>query len=240
DYDGTLVPFAADPSSTIPDAELLSILSDLSSDPHNELAILSGRDKNTLETWFSGLDIDMVAEHGAWLWDHKSQTWNTIVPLDNSWMPRIRPILQAFVDRTPGSHLEEKDFSLVWHYRACSPELSERRVSEIHAALADVVVDLGLQLTLGNKIIEVKMANADKGSAAYRWYSKPGVEFTLAAGDDQTDEDMFRTAPDNVWTVKVGVGPTQARWAVRDFRQMRELLSSLRDAGKQGGLGYSI
>ncbi|MGI6046155.1 MAG: bifunctional alpha,alpha-trehalose-phosphate synthase (UDP-forming)/trehalose-phosphatase [Eggerthellaceae bacterium] len=227
DYDGTLVPFAADPTSTAPDNELLELLATLAHDPENEVVLLSGRDKETLDAWFSNLNIDLVSEHGAWLKDCHTNTWSMLTPLDNAWMPRIRGILQSFVDRTPGSLLEEKDYSLVWHYRACSRELAERRVAELRANLTDFVGDLGLQLAFGNKIVEIKPANVDKGSAAYRWFSRDDIGFFLVAGDDTTDEDMFRTAPDDAWTVKVGMGPTQAHWAVRDHSQMRELLSSL-------------
>ncbi|MGI6590883.1 MAG: bifunctional alpha,alpha-trehalose-phosphate synthase (UDP-forming)/trehalose-phosphatase [Eggerthellaceae bacterium] len=239
DYDGTLVPFDADPASVPPDDELLSLLGRLSADPLNDVAILSGRDRETLSSWFSKLNIDLVAEHGAWLWtrngnlseslpaDHSPESWMPLAPLDDSWMPRARELLQDFVDRTPGSLLEEKGYSLVWHYRACNRELAERRVAELRSELTGVVGDMGLQLAFGNKVVEIKLANIDKGSAAYRWFSREGVGFTLVAGDDMTDEDMFRTAPDNAWTVKVGADPTQARWSVRDCHQMRSLLENL-------------
>lgn len=235
DYDGTLVPFSADPASTVPDDELLSLLGRLAADPLNDVAILSGRDKETLSAWFSGLGIDLVAEHGAWLWtrdgdlsaDQSSGSWTALAPLDDSWMPRVRELLQDFVDRTPGSFLEEKDYSLVWHYRACNRELAERRVDELRSELTDVVGDMGLQLAFGNKVVEVKLANVDKGSAAHWWYAREGTGFTLVAGDDMTDEDMFRTAPEGAWTVKVGSDPTQARWSVRDCYQMRALLAKL-------------
>lgn len=230
DYDGTLVPFAANPSSTVPDEELLSLLHSLASDPANDVVILSGRDRMTLESWLSELNIDMVAEHGAWLWNHVNRTWNMLKPLDNAWMPRVRPVLEDFVDRTPGSMLEEKDYSLVWHYRACSTEIAERRLDEMRTTLVPLVSDMGLQLAYGNKIVEVKMANVDKGSAAYRWLSREDREFTLAIGDDFTDEDMFHVAPEGSWTVKVGTGPTLARCTIRDYRQTRRLLSLLKDA----------
>jgi trehalose 6-phosphate synthase/phosphatase len=229
DYDGTLMPFSPDPTSTSPDEELLSLLKRLADDPRNQVAILSGRDKTTLEQWWGDLDIDLVAEHGAWLWDKTTRTWNMMAPLHDAWMPRIKPVLQGFVDRTPGSFLEEKDYSLVWHYRACSTEISERRLAEMRTALGQLTSDLGLQLAFGNKVVEVKLANVDKGSAAYRWLSDPDLEFSLVAGDDYTDEDMFRVAPESTWTVKVGVGPTLARCAVRDSTQMRGLLESLLD-----------
>jgi trehalose 6-phosphate synthase/phosphatase len=36
---------------------------------------------------------------------------------------RVMPILEHFVDRTPGSFVEEKKYSVVWNYRTAEPEL---------------------------------------------------------------------------------------------------------------------
>ncbi len=227
DYDGTLVPFSPDPRATVPDAKLLELLGQLANDPRNSVVILSGRDRTTLEAWLGKLPIDLVAEHGAWAWDHTQREWTLRAPLDTAWKNRIKPVLQDYVDRTPGSLLEEKDYSLVWHYRACSTELAERRVAEMRADLIEDVDTFGLQLADGNKIVEVKMANVDKGSAAFPWLSDESYGFQLCAGDDFTDEDMFHVAPKTAWTIKVGSGPTLARYTVEDCSAMRQLLEQM-------------
>ena len=41
------------------------------------------------------------------------------------WMRRVRPVLEHFVRRTPGSFIEEKEYALVWHYRMAEPEFGE-------------------------------------------------------------------------------------------------------------------
>lgn len=229
DYDGTLVPFSNDPASTRPDADLLDVLGRLAADERNEVTILSGRDRTTLQAWLGGLPIGMVAEHGAWSWDRSNRAWTMRIPLDGTWKERIRPILQDFTDRTPGSALEEKDYSLVWHYRACSTELAQRRVTEIKNDLTESIGDLGLQLENGNKIVEVKMANVDKGSAAYRWLSDESYDFLLVCGDDLTDEDMFNAAPGRAWTIKIGAGPTLAHFTLKSCQELRCLLGRLAD-----------
>jgi trehalose 6-phosphate synthase/phosphatase len=231
DYDGTLVPFSTDPASTHPDADLRSVLQRLAADACNEVAILSGRDRMTLQEWLGDLPLTLVAEHGAWSWNSVAHTWTMRVPLDDAWKERIRPILQDYTDRTPGSALEEKDYSLVWHYRACGTELAQRRVTEIKNDLTESIGDLGLQLADGNKIVEVKMENIDKGSAAYRWLSDESYDFILVCGDDLTDEDMFRAAPDRAWTVKVGAGSTLARYTLKSYRELRFLLEQIAQDG---------
>ena len=46
DYDGTLVPFATLPQDAVPNQPLIRILRDLSDDPCNEVALISGRKPN--------------------------------------------------------------------------------------------------------------------------------------------------------------------------------------------------
>ena len=115
----------------------------------------------------------------------------------------------------------------MWHYRTCSQELAERRVIEIKNALSDGLADQGLALMDGNKVLEIKPRGVDKGHAAHRWFRNPMYDFLLAAGDDRTDEDVFEAAPETAWTIKVGGGPTHARYTLKDCREMRGLLEAL-------------
>ncbi|MEK6591344.1 MAG: bifunctional alpha,alpha-trehalose-phosphate synthase (UDP-forming)/trehalose-phosphatase, partial [Nitrospinota bacterium] len=96
DYDGTLVPFAKDPQTAKPTEDLLKILKHLSECPGNEVVLISGRDKNTLQDWFGMLDIGLVAEHGIWIKEKKAD-WHLTKPLKNDWKPQIIPILKTYV-----------------------------------------------------------------------------------------------------------------------------------------------
>jgi trehalose 6-phosphate synthase/phosphatase len=226
DYDGTLMPFAPRPEDVAPSSDVRRIVRALSEDPANEVVIVSGRDRETLEAWLGDLDVDIVAEHGVWL-RGRSGEWVTIEPMSDAWKPRVAALLEMFVDRTPGSFIEEKDFSLVWHYRQVNGEMAETRVLELKAALASVVTDWGLAVMDGNKVLEIKAANVDKGRAAHRWMCREDLDFILAFGDDRTDEDVFEAAPEGAWTIKVGPGPTQARNSVRGVGDVRSLLTRL-------------
>ncbi|MEA3313228.1 MAG: bifunctional alpha,alpha-trehalose-phosphate synthase (UDP-forming)/trehalose-phosphatase, partial [Caldisericota bacterium] len=112
DYDGTLVHFVKKPKKAKPDKELLKMLKSLASNTKNEIAVISGRNKETLDKWFSSLDIGLVAEHGAWIKERRKD-WKKIEPLEDDWKKEIWPILELYVDRTPNSFIEEKSFSLV-------------------------------------------------------------------------------------------------------------------------------
>lgn len=226
DYDGTLMPFSPRPADVVPDAQVTELLGTLAANPANEVVVISGRERSTLESWLGDLPISIVAEHGVWSRPRGGQ-WATIEPMSDEWKPRLRPSLEMIVDRTPGSFVEEKEFSLVWHYRNVDRELAEARVAELLDAVSVIVRDLGLAVMEGNRVIEVKSTEVNKGRAAHRWMSEEGVDFVFAIGDDRTDEDTFAAAPEGAWTVKVGPGPTEARFSVEDVEGARALLGRL-------------
>jgi trehalose 6-phosphate synthase/phosphatase len=226
DYDGTLVPFAAEPRLARPDAGLLELLTALGSDPANEVAIISGRPRHTLEEWFGGLPISLIAEHGVWL-RPRDTGWRMLKTLANDWKESVRPILQLFVDRLPGALLEEKDFSLAWHYRRADPEQASLRAKELLDDLAGFTRNIDVQVFDGKKVVEVRTSGVNKGIAAREWLSGQSPEFILGIGDDWTDEDMFRALPPEALTVRVGAAATAAGYFLASHTAVRRLLHEL-------------
>jgi trehalose 6-phosphate synthase/phosphatase len=226
DYDGTLVPFASSPEQASPSARVRELLNELATDSRNEVVIVSGRQRSSLEGWLGDLPIDLVAEHGVWL-RVKGGEWVSSEPVADEWKPRISPVLDSFADRTPGSFVEEKDHSLAWHYRVVHPALAATRVAELKDALGGITGDLGLTVLEGDKVVEIKLARVSKGHAVHRWISSEDFGFVLAVGDDRTDEDMFEMAPESAWTIKVGRGSTHARYSVRGVREVQSLLARM-------------
>jgi trehalose 6-phosphate synthase/phosphatase len=239
DYDGTLVPFATVPRLAQPDAELLDLLTTLGSDPANEVIIVSGRPRHTLENWFGKLPISLIAEHGVWL-RNKNSDWRILKTMTNDWKERVRPILQLFVDRLPGALLEEKEFSLAWHYRRADLEQASLRAKELLDDLTGYTRNIDVQVFEGNKVIEVRNSGISKGTAAMEWLAGQTPEFILGIGDDWTDEDLFRALPATAFSVRVGVANTAAHYylgnhtAVR--RMLRELSEGLREKSNGTGL----
>ncbi|WXG40004.1 MAG: trehalose-phosphatase [Candidatus Freyarchaeum deiterrae] len=226
DYDGTLIPFASKPKEAKPDIELIKLLRVLTREPRNEVIIISGRGKGTLDMWLDRFDVGLTAEHGAWVKD-KGCTWEIIKPLRNDWKKELRPILESCADKTPGSFVEEKEFSLAWHYRMADTELSATNGRDLKDALLKLVASLDLGVLEGNKIIEVKNAGIDKGIAASHWLSKEKWDFILAIGDDMTDEDTFAALPESAYTIKVGSGSSKARFNLNSAMDVRSLLKEL-------------
>jgi trehalose 6-phosphate synthase/phosphatase len=201
-------------------------LEKLSSNPQNKVVIISGRNKESLDDWLGHLPIDMIAEHGVWLKEEGRAFWSLIDYLTDEWKDQIYPILETYVARTPGSFIETKDYSLVWHYRRAEKELGEMRARELVSHLQYLTTNMSLQVLEGNKVIEIKNSGINKGKAALRWLHEP-YDFILAAGDDYTDEDTFDAMPESAYTLKIGFNPTIAKYNLESWKEFRVLLSSL-------------
>jgi trehalose 6-phosphate synthase/phosphatase len=228
DYDGTLVPFYGEPEKAKPQEELLKLLRELAENPKNEVVLVSGRYKDNLERWFGKLKVGLVAEHGVWL---KDNAWQMIEPLTNEWKEEIQQIFELSTDRTPGSFIEEKDYSLVWHYRKADPELSSMRVRELIDELVNLTANLNLQVLEGSKVVEIKNMGVNKGRAALRWIAKEDWDFVLAVGDDWTDEDLFGAVPGTAYSIKVGLRPSLARFNLETPGAVLSLLKELAAKG---------
>jgi len=225
DYDGTLVPIAKTPQQAQPDAGILQILSRLIQDAGTSVIIVSGRDRSVLDHWFGELDIGLIAEHGIWIRE-RGKDWEMLRTVSKDWKEEIRPILERYVDRTPRTFVEEKEYSLAWHYRNADPYLAWIRSGELREDLMVRTKSLRLALLEGSKVIEVKSADVNKGSAVQHWLKNETYDFIFAAGDDRTDEDVFAAAPPNAYTVKVGTNPSCALYSVRSVHEIRDLLKT--------------
>lgn len=226
DYDGTLVGFKSNIELAAPDEELNQLLKQLSSDPANKLVLVSGRAPSFLEKWFGELDVDIIAEHGAWT-KTKHNNWISIPGLISSWKKDFYPVLESFTDRTPGAFIEEKDFSLVWHYRKVEESLGELRTNELMNTLRYLVEDKGLQLLPGNKVVEIKNIEINKGKAVLNFLQESYYDFIMAIGDDHTDEDIFKALPTDSITIKVGSHISAAKYYTGNYVDVRIFLKEL-------------
>ncbi len=240
DYDGTLAPFARLPQSAVPSPNVLDVLKRLARDKQSQTALISGRSRADLERWFARIpNLWIAAEHGAVLWSPISRAWEQPGHISSDdWKKRVHPMLEHFVDRTPGSFIEEKEFSLVWHYRMADPEFGEWLANDLVANLDHMLAESPVKAVKGQKTVEVKSLWANKGQVCSRLLSGPLPDFILAAGDDATDEDLFESLPENAWTIHVGRNESKAKYYVPSPEDMvvllAELLESRQTAAIQG------
>ncbi|HKY63581.1 MAG TPA: bifunctional alpha,alpha-trehalose-phosphate synthase (UDP-forming)/trehalose-phosphatase [bacterium] len=229
DYDGTLVPLVRRIGEASPRPELVLLLGKLASLPNTETVVVSGRPREILDRWLGGLPLALVAEHGAW---HRrvGDEWRPLKPLKAEWKKSLKPLLQVHVDRLPGSFVEEKEFSLAWHYRAAAPELAQVRMKELLDDLVQWTAKAEIQVLQGNKVVELRNASLSKADAALSIVAKNPYDFILAIGDDSTDEDLFRGLPGNAYSMRIGEAPTLARFNLRSYLDALDLLKDMAKA----------
>ncbi|MGB5990266.1 MAG: bifunctional alpha,alpha-trehalose-phosphate synthase (UDP-forming)/trehalose-phosphatase [Marinifilaceae bacterium] len=225
DYDGTLVGFNKNPRLSNPDKELYNIL-DLLSSNKNKLVIISGRDRNDLDEWFAGKNYCLIAEHGAWI-KEENEEWKQKENLDDEWKKQVLPIMNFYLDRTIGSSVETKDYSIVWHYRNVDPELGAQHANELRDELSALAINNKLEVLEGNKIIEIKCANINKGNAANSLLANNKYDFIACIGDDLTDEYMFKMMPKKTFSIKVGSLNSSAKYNLDNYIEVRKLLLEL-------------
>lgn len=238
DYDGTLAPYQKIPSLATPSDELLQLLQQLTSDPLNEIVIISGRDAQTLDKWLGHLPLTLVAEHGASV-KYKHEEWKDQITITTEWKEQIRPIMQLFVDRCAGSFIEEKKSTLAWHYRNTHSELGFSRSRQLRNSLLQLITNTSLQVIDGNKVLEVRMIGVDKGTTATNILGNLHPDFILCIGDDTTDEDMFRLLRETGYTVKIGRGNTAAQYTILSQREVFPFLKKFLGPVKQHQYTYS-
>ncbi|APG61372.1 bifunctional alpha,alpha-trehalose-phosphate synthase (UDP-forming)/trehalose-phosphatase [Christiangramia salexigens] len=227
DYDGTLVDFVDKPENARPDAELKELINELNSKEDTDVILISGRDKNTLGDWWQDIPVELISEHGVWMRKIDGE-WELSENVKSDWMDAVRPVIENFVDRTPGTFLEEKNYSLAWHYRKADPELGEIRANELSNTLKELIANHGLSVLDGNKVLEIKSSDVNKGKASSKKLVGENYDFIFAIGDDWTDEYMFRELPETSYTVKVGIKKTSARFYVEGTSKVRKLLEKFK------------
>lgn len=149
----------------------------------------------------------------------------------------VREELEALVQAMPQSHIEEKASSFVWHFREVA---DQEEAEEAADAAAQRLESLCLapelrgqsRISRGHKSVEVSCRKARKGPVMRRLcedkalFGQPFLS-VLLAGDGESDESMFDAAPPDFLTVKVGPGPSCARFRAESPQQLRAFLWQL-------------
>ncbi|SIT74325.1 trehalose 6-phosphate synthase/phosphatase [Pontibacter indicus] len=226
EYDGALVDYHNRPLMAAPDEDLLELLQVLSSNSKNRVVVISSREKDNMQRWLGHLNIDLIAEHGVWI-KQRGTGWQTMTSLIDDWKSDIRLILDLYVDRTPGSFIEEKEYSLVWHYRRVETGLGELRARELVSHLNFLATNSNLQVLDGQMAVEIKAQEVSKGKATGYWLNMYPHDFVLAIGDDWGDEDIFKAMPREAYTVKIGNSHSVAKYHLDSCEETRKLLSRL-------------
>lgn len=229
DYDGTLVDYTPLPETNRLSEHLFDILIRLAGNPGTEVYIITGRGYRDVDKIMDHLppDITIIAEHGAFI--KKRGIWINKLSYNTSWKEKIKPILNQITSSCPGSFVEEKSYSLAWHYRKAPGNSGFTRSRELITTLEKMTETNNLKILDGNKVVEIMIREVGKGNSVKRLYEQNYYDFVLSIGDDVTDEEMFDYllhVPGS-FTIKVGRGESSARYKLPGINDVILLLKQL-------------
>ena len=225
DYDGTLREIVRDPGTAKPNAGVLDLLDSLRDRPNLEVTLISGRTSDDLAAWLGDYPFNLVAEHGSALRRAGAREWEQLdAGISYAWKEDMLEILRSYERTTPGSFVEEKKTSLVWHYRNTDPEFGTWKAHQLAMELSAIMANQPVEIRQGRKIIEASSSQISKGAAVRRLLREQPYDLALCAGDDQTDESMFELEAANLLTIKVGSAPSRAIYRLHDPAEFRKFL----------------
>lgn len=230
DYDGSVSELKKKPSDALPDEEIKALFSRLENAKPVDVYITSGRTREDMDQWFSGYDFNLIAEHGYYYKHHHASDWIAFDPqAELSWKNQIIDVFQLYSGTTPGSFIEEKTSSVVWHYRNSDPEFGTWKAHQLVAELYEMLSNLPVEIHHGKKIVEVSSIQINKGRVLEYFMLLNKYDAVLCAGDDETDESMFRLHADSIISIKIGMEDTAAKFRVSSPRMFREFLAQTLD-----------
>lgn len=222
DVDGTLIEFANTPGGVHVDDALLGLVARLHHACGGALALVSGRTLADLEHRLGSVRIPLAGQHGLERRDAAGRCHTHAPPPFAK--RELRRRLDAVVARHPGLLLEDKGLTLALHYRQ-APALA----AWLHRLLAAWIAEVDdLQLQKGKRVLEIKPAGFDKGSAIAEFMAEVPFRNRVPVfiGDDVTDEHGFaRVNLLGGHSIKVGAGRTAARYRLTDVAAVRGWLA---------------
>jgi len=227
DYDGTLVDYTTIPDTAIVTDILFDILMKLIGTPQTEVFIITGRGHKEIDKIFENLPINIIAEHGAMI--KERGIWINQINNNGRWKKTIFPILNQITSECPNSFVEEKKFSLAWHYRNAESQTGFTHSRNLINTLEEIIHSFDLKILDGNKVVEIMTKEVGKGKAVKKLSDQNNYDFILSIGDDATDEEMFEhfLHITNAFTIKVGNGDTFAKYKFTSINDVIFLLNHL-------------
>ncbi len=182
----------------------------LAAKPTNEIVFISNLDRKSLDRWLGELDASLVAEHGAWI-KEKHGHWQMVQPMRRGWKKTVMPILQMYTTRTPGSWIEERDFSLIWHFESGGTVATYDRKQELWQAVSDLTEHGSIEVIDHENAMEVVSSGVNKSHIARLWIGRHGWDFIMGISGGTSGDDLFHAFPEDSYSIHVGTGRTRAR-----------------------------
>lgn len=223
DLDGTLAPIIADPGKIIIPEDVSSRL--LALQQMAPVAVITGRSCADALSHLDFTPAYLAGNHGAeGLPDHEKEE-GEYVSLCSSWKKQLSRLLPE--GDAAGIVLEDKGTTLTLHYR------NSTNREQAHAEILNAIARLVPPPRSGSgKFVEniAPQAAPHKGSAVLSIMAHLGCSRALFAGDDETDEDVFRLSDARIMGIRIGLNPDSAAgYYLCDQSEIGELLDRIRE-----------
>jgi trehalose 6-phosphate phosphatase len=238
DIDGTLIEIAASPDQIFVDRQLAALIERLHAVTGGAVALITGRSIRDVDQVFPVTGMAVAGQHGLELRD----AWGHLIThaLRTESLNEVRQQLIEAIARHSGLVAELKGLSIALHYRA-APRLAGYAHRLMRSLQARFVPDFVLQR--GKRVVELKPAGRDKGVAISELMQEPPFvgRVPVFVGDDATDEFGFSVVNDmNGYSIKVGGGPTIARYRLKDVSAVKDWLAQGLEAAPSELIGSSV
>lgn len=238
DYDGTLTPIVERPELAIPSKRLNQIVDKIGLETQFKTTIITGRPRQFCDKYFKDYQVNIVAEHGSFvkeLFDPKG--WKQPIQLPTEEFEKFRPdimrLLNMYVDSVPGSHIEEKETCVVWHYRLADSDFATSQAQVLGESLQQMLAKTSLSVYHGKKTVEIRQAMAHKGfGVEYMLESlgwDPETDALITVGDDVTDEDMHRVSAKQNISIHIGKSNAYSKFHLNSPEELYQFLDNLDD-----------
>ncbi|MBV9045424.1 MAG: trehalose-phosphatase [Alphaproteobacteria bacterium] len=200
DIDGTLLDIAPTPQAVVMPPTLISDIATLRDRCSGALAVVSGRTLEDIDRLFAPLKLAAAGAHGALV---RSDPAAPISHIQRPIPAALRAQFCALADQ-PGMFIEDKEVTLALHYRLVEDaHLPLARIADVETAARDA----GFALLRGKKVLELKPAGTDKGTAIKNFVRHPPFagRTPVFAGDDVTDSYGFGVLA-NLGGIGISVG----------------------------------
>ncbi|XP_030508576.2 alpha,alpha-trehalose-phosphate synthase [UDP-forming] 1 [Cannabis sativa] len=150
--------------------DLKELLKKLSEDPKTTVVVLSGSDRNILDHNFSDYNMWLAAEYGMFL-RHTGGEWMTTMPekLNTKWDESVKRVFEYFTERTPRSHFEIRETSLVWNYKYADIQFGNLQAKNLLQHLCTgPISNASVNVVRGSRTVEVRAVGVTKGATIGR------------------------------------------------------------------------
>ncbi|OVA14303.1 Glycosyl transferase [Macleaya cordata] len=150
--------------------DLKEPLAILSNDRKTTIVILSGSYRSALDDNFGEYNMWLAAENGMFLRVTKGE-WMTTMPehLNMDWVDSVKHVFEYFTERTPRSHFELRETSLVWNYKYADVEFGRLQARDLLQHLwTGPISNTSVDVVQGSRSVEVRSSGITKGAAIDR------------------------------------------------------------------------